>query len=285
MKDYLKEIFISMAAILVMSLAITAYFKAMREEKAGSRSDVYTLIPPNAHTLLAVNRPPVFNRMILNNPPLYKLFAGEIPEIFLSIIRKNQQMPLIVFSFHSQGVICYMQAGSKTAGEINKEILPEKFGPYSPQKQTGDGVDFYYYPDTENRFFGYYVHNGVWVGSYSRKLLERAALQQKNGQVLLPADMNSRRALLDANAPLNIICRAGELGVGGMEWLSADLFVSEGKICCYGSLPYNILGSSRYMSIGETLSKRIAQRFPRFQLSFQINREGEAVYLTGCCPI
>lgn len=284
MKAYLKEIFISMAAILVMSLAITAYFKAMREEKAGSRSDVYALIPPNAHTLLAVNRPAVFNRMILNNPPLYKLFAGEIPEIFLSIIRQNRQMALIVFSFHPQGVVCYMQAGSKTAGEINKEILPEKFRPYSPQKQAGDGVDFYYYPDTENRFFGSYVHNGIWVGSYSRKLLERAALQQKEGRVLLPADMNGRRALLDANAPLNIIFRAEEVGVGGMEWLSADLFVSEGKICCYGSLPYDVLGS-RYLSVGETLSKRIAQRFPRFRLSFQINREDEAVYLTGCSPI
>lgn len=285
MRAYLKEIFISMGAILVMSLAITAYFKAVREEKASSRSDVYALIPPNANTLLAVNRPSVFNRMILNNASLYKMFAGEIPEIFLSLIRKNQQMTLIVFSFHPQGVVCYMQAGSKTAGEISKEILPGKFAPYSPQKQTGDGVDFYYYPDTENRFFGYYVHKGVWVGSYSRKLLERAALQQKDGRVLLPAGMNSRRASFDTNAPLNILCRAEELGVSGMEWLSADLFVSEGKICCYGSLPYNSPGDSQYLSLGETLSKQISRRFPRLQLSFQISRENEAVYLTGCSPI
>ncbi|MDR1555423.1 MAG: hypothetical protein LBS88_00110 [Tannerellaceae bacterium] len=285
MRGYLKEIFISIAAMLLMLLAITAYFKAVREEKTNSRSDVYALVPPNAHTLLAVNRPVVFNRMILNNPSLYRMFSGEIPEVFLSIIRGNQQMSLVVFSFHAQGVICYMQAGSKTAARITKEILPEKYKPYLPQQQIENGIDFYYYPDTENRFFGYYVYNGIWVGSYSRKLLERAAVQQLNGEVLLPAGMNDRRASFDTNAPLNIICQADELGISSLEWLSADLFVSEGKICCYGSLPYDALGDSLYRSIGETLSQRITARYPRLQLSFQISREDESVYLTGCSPI
>jgi hypothetical protein len=284
MRDYVKEIAIGIAAILILSLAITAYFKAMREEKASSRSDVYTLIPPNAHTLLAVNRPAVFNRMILNNPTLYKLFAGEIPELFLSIIRANPQAALIVFSFHPQGVVCYMQ-GSQAAGAVSKEVLPARFKPYSPQKQSAGGFDFYYYPDAGNRFFGYYVYNGIWVGSYSRKLLERAALQQTQGEVELPAAMNSQRALFDPNAPLNIVCRAEELGIGGLEWLSADLFVSEGKICCYGSLPWQLVGDSLYRSAGETLSRRISRKFPRLQLSFQMNRENEAVYLTGCSPI
>jgi hypothetical protein len=285
MKDYLKEIYITVGAILIMLLAITAYFKSVREEKASGRLDVYTLIPPNANTLLAVNRPAVFNRMILNNPSLYKMFAGEIPDVFLSIIRKNQQMALVVFSFHSQGVICYIQAGSRTAGEINKEILPERFRPYSPQKQTENGIDFYYYPDADNRFFGYYVYQGLWVGSYSRKLLERAAFQQLKGEVELPAGMNSQRTSLDVEAPLNIICPAEELGISGVEWLSADLFISEGKICCYGSLPYDAIDEALYMSIGETLSEQISRKFPRLQLSFQIGRDQEDVYLTGCSPI
>jgi hypothetical protein len=285
MRNYLKEICLGMAALLVLSLAAAAYFKSVREGQAGARSDLYALVPPNVQTLLAVNRPAVFNRMILSNPMLYKLFDSEIPGIFLSLIRRNQQMSLIVFSFHPQGVVCYMQAGGRTAAEIGREILPERFKPYPPQKQSAGGIDFYYYPDAENRFFGYYVRQGIWVGSYSRKLLERAALQQLQGGLPLPAGIEGQRALLDKNAPVNIICRAGWLGIGGVEWLSADVFVSEGKICCYGSLPYEAAGGFPYRSMGEALSKRIGRKYPRLQLSFQISREKENIYLTGCSPI
>jgi hypothetical protein len=285
MRAYLKEIVLSIAALLLMSLAIMAYFKAVKEEKANDRADVYTLIPPNAQALLAINRPVIFNRVILNNPSLYKFFAAEIPEIFLSVLRQNQQMNLVVFSFHPQGVICYMQAGTKTAGDITKDILPGQFKPYSPQKQTENGIDFYYYPDTENRFFGYYVHKGIWAGSYSRRLLERAAVQQLNGDILLPPEMNTLRTTFDANAPVNMLSPAKELGLRNLEWFAADLFISEGKVCCYGSLPYDAVSNIPYLSIGDTLSRRIEDKYPRLQLSFQISREGEYVYLTGCCPM
>jgi hypothetical protein len=285
MRDYLKEIIISVAAVLFMTLAIVAYFKAVRDEKTSSQTDLYTLAPPNANALLAVNRPSVFTRMILSNPSLYNVFAAEIPEIFLSVIRENQQMSLIVFSFHPQGVICCMQAGSKTANAIAKDILPKKFKPYSPQIQTANGIEFYYYPDAENHFFGFYVHNGIWVGSYSSKLLERAALQQLKGEVLLPVEMNRLRASFDANAPLNIVCPAGDWGINNLQWLSADLFISGGNICCYGSLPYDAVDTSLYTSIGDTLSRRIEAKYPRVHMSFQVQREGEWLNLTGCSPI
>lgn len=282
MKGYLKEIIISLAAVLMMLLAITAYFKAVREEKANNRVDIYTLVPPNAQTLLAINRPAIFNRMILNNPALHKIFAAEIPEIFLSLIRENQQTPLVLFSFHPQGVICYIQVGVKAEDEITKDILPAIFRPYSPQKQTENGVDFYYYPDRDNRFFGYYVSKGIWAGSYSRRLLERAAVQQSNGELLLPAGMNSLRMAFDANAPVNMICQGGELGVSDLEWLATDLFVSEGKICCYGGLPYDAVSDIPYRLIGDAFARRIEEKFPGLQLSFQISREGEYIFLTGC---
>jgi hypothetical protein len=285
MKDYLKEIIISAAALLIMSLAIAAYFKAMNEEKANSRVDVYTLIPPTATTILSVNRPEVFSRMILGNSLLNKIFAREIPEIFLSVIRENRQAALTVFSFHPQGVLCYMQAGSRTAHTIAHGQLPEKFKPYSPLKQTVNGINICYYPDAANHFFGYYVHNGIWVGSYSKKLLERAALQQDRNEVMLPEEVKRLRASSGTTAPLNIICPAGELGLGNLSWVSADLFISEGRFCCYGSLPYTVADSASYVSIAETLSRRIESKFPDIRITFQINREAEMIYCTGCVPM
>jgi hypothetical protein len=284
MRGYLKEIIISIVAVLIMLLAIVAYFKAVNEEKDNSLTDLYTLVPPNATTLLAVNRPSVFSRIILRNSSLSKMFADKIPEIFLSVVRENQQMTSIVFSFHPQGVIGYMQVGSKTAHAIANDILPKKFRPYSPQVQTENGVNFRYYPDAENHFFGYYVHNGVWVGSYSRKLLERTARQQ-GGEVLLPEEVKRLRTSFDTEAPLNILCPADELGLDRLSWVSADLFVSEGAFCCHGSLPYTAIESSMYLSVGDSLSRRIEAKYPQLRLSFQIQREEQSVVLTGCSPM
>jgi hypothetical protein len=285
MRDYLKEIIISMVAILIMLLAIIAYFKAINEEKANSRVDVYTLVPPTATTLLTVNQPALFARVILSNPLLNKIFAQEIPEIFLSVIRENQQMTSVVFSFHPQGILGYMQVGSKTAHAIANDILPEKFRPYSPQIQTENGINFYYYPDAENHFFGYYIHNGIWVGSYSRRLLERAALQQQGEKVLLPEEVKHLRASFNTRVPLSIICPADMLGVSNLSWVSADLFISEGTFCCHGSFPYADADSSLYTSTGETLSRWIESKFPGIRLSFQVSREDETVYYTGCFPM
>jgi hypothetical protein len=285
MRSYLKEIIVSTTALLIMSLVIMAYLKAVREEKAHNHPEaIYTLIPPNVRTLLVINRPFLFHEMILSNPLLRQAFSGEIPDVMLSVLRTDRLMPLVIISFHSQGVICYIQAGNRTANRITKDFLPERFNFYSPQKRTVNGIDFYYYPDTENHFFGSYVHNGIWVGSYSSKLLERAAEQQLNGEVLFPDEMNALRSSFDTNAPLNMIYPAGELGIDEVRWLSADLFVSEGVVCCHGRLPYEAVGNM-YLSLGDALSRQIEKKYPFLRVAFQMNHEEETVYYTGCVPI
>ncbi|MDR2388581.1 MAG: hypothetical protein LBD89_02195 [Tannerellaceae bacterium] len=281
MRAYLKEIILSLVAIAVMLMAIAAYLKVMNQEKANSRVDLFTLAPPTAGTLLVVNRPAVLARMMRNYPLLYTVFAQEIPPIFLSVLEEDQPIRSILFSFHPQGVLACMPVGSKTAHAIAHDILPEKFKPYLPQKQTENGVDFFYYPETKNHFFGYYIHNGIWVGSYSRRLLERAASQQQQGEVLLPREMEQLRTSFDPNAPMNIICPAGELGLGSGAWVSADLFMSEGAFCCYGSLPYPVADSLT----GDALARRLEGKYPQLQLSFQIRREEESVALTACSPL
>jgi hypothetical protein len=285
MKRYLKEIIISLVAVLFMVLVITAYFQSVKEEKLSIQTDLYTLIPPNAMALLIVNNPPTFNRMMLSNQSLYEMFASEIPEIFLSVIKENQQMQVVFFSFHSQGVLCYMQAGSKTSATITKEILPAKFKPYSPQIQSKNGVDFYYYPDVENHFFGYYVHNGIWVGSYSSKLLERAALQQQNGKVLIPAEMIELRASFDKKG-VNLLYPAAKLGINGLRWLPANLSVSDRGLDYNGRLPYKAEIESAYKYLADSLARRLEKKYPQLHiLSPETTQEDDIVSFTGYSPV
>ncbi|MDR1259167.1 MAG: hypothetical protein LBK65_07830 [Tannerellaceae bacterium] len=284
MKGSLKELLIVIASVLFLSLAIIAYFRAVGKEKANSHPDaVYTLVPPGAHTLVAINRPLVFNAM-MNHPSFRRLISAEIPGIYQAVINAGQQASLIVFSFHPQGIVCYVQSGARTTGAITGDLLPGKFMPYPPQRQTAGGIDFYYYPDTGSRFFGYYVHNGIWAGSYSRRLLEQAAAQQQAGDILLPAGMDRLRTSFNVNEPVNLIFRAGELGLSDTGYLSADLYMSSGNIYCRGRIPYEAVASLPYASVGDTLSGLIENKYPYLQFAFQIEREDEYVSYTGWAP-
>ncbi|MDR1343930.1 MAG: hypothetical protein LBJ39_01120 [Tannerellaceae bacterium] len=280
MKAYLKELIITIASILFLSIAIVAYFKAVSREKENSRPDaIYTLVPGNVRTLVAVNRPLVFSDM-MKHALLRRVFETEMPELYLTLVDAIPQSTLIVFSFHPQGVVCYVQAGAKTTGSIINTLLPERFKPYTPHKQTRNEVDFYYYPDTDGRFFGYYVNNGVWAGSYSRKLLEQSAGQHQAVELSLPDGMNRLRMSSNANEPVNIVFRAIELGVSDDDgYLSADLYMSSGNIYCRGSLATESLDG--IPSTGDMLKKRILNKYPYLRLEVRIETEGEYIDYTA----
>lgn len=138
-----------------------------------AQTDLYTLTAPSPEAILTVNRPAVFAGMILSKKPVYQAFASEIPEIFLSIIRKNKELSALQLSFHTQGVVMYAKADKNTVSHIESEILSSTFASFAPQKQTKGEITFIYFPDTDNRFFGYYQYNGIWVASYSKNYSKR----------------------------------------------------------------------------------------------------------------
>jgi hypothetical protein len=296
MKAYLKEILISLLALLIMSLVVVGYLRSTKMQQSNTRIDIYNVIPPDVDALLAVNRPSVFNSMILEKKALYDVFVSQIPSLFLSFVRESQHLQSLVLSFHSQGVICYVQGGDRMKNAI-EEMLKSHFKAYKPVKTNVDGMAFYYYADVNGRFFGYFTYNGIWVGSYSKKLLEKVAGQQLNPDASLPEEMNQLRASFDTNAPLNIIFPTKKLNLYVSErgapawriidkWLAADLFLSEENICCYGFLPNEQNKTlAMYKSMGDTISTRIRGLYSSVRLSFRIDREGERVYYTGCMPV
>jgi hypothetical protein len=171
--------------------------------------------------------------------------------------------------------------------------LQKAFGSFAPQKQKRDGITFTYYPDTENRFFGYYQHEGIWVASYSKKLLEEVAQIQRNRQSYLLPDQDRLRKSFDKNAPLNLMVQSDSLDLyvslpdsteWGIRkgWLGADLFMNENHLCYFGSLPYNSTADSLYTSLGDTLVLRLEQAFPQFKVSNQTARENNRMFYTGC---
>lgn len=293
MKADKREIVTFVIAALATLMAVWFFLGKMQKEKETARTDLYTLVAPAPDAILSINRPVAFSKYILSRKPERDAFASKIPDIYLSIIQNNRNLPWLLLSFHPQGVIFYAQVGNSYTSRIEKNTLQKAFGSFAPQKQKKDGITFTYYPDAGNRFFGYYQHEGIWVASYSKKLLEEVAQIQRNRKSYLRPDQDHLRKSFDPNAPLNLMVQADSLDLyvslpDSAEWrvrkgwLGADLFMNENHLCYFGNLPYNSTADSLYTSLGDTLALRLEQAFPQFTVSNQTTRENSRVFYTGC---
>lgn len=215
MKADKREIVTFVIAALATLVAVWFFLGKMQKEKDTVRTDLYTLVAPASDAILSVNRPAAFTKYILSRDSERDAFASKIPDIYLSIIQNNRNIPWLLLSFHPQGVILYAQAGNNLVGRIEKNTLQKAFGSSLRRNKKGRH-HFYYYPDTGNRFFGYYQHEGIWVASYSKKLLEEVAQIQRNRQSYLLPDQDRLRKSFDKNAPLNLMVQSDSL----------DLYVS-----------------------------------------------------------
>lgn len=291
MKKKREIVTFTIAALATLS-AVWLLFGNMKEKRIAWQTDLYTLIAPASDAILAVNRPAAFSKFILSSQPTYEAFASKIPAIYLSIIRQNQELPLLLLSFHPQGIVLYAKASNSQADKIEGTIKAA-FASFAPQKQTRGNITFTYYPDTGGRFFGYYRQNGIWIASYSKKLLEEVAEVQTKGLNYLLPEQDRLRRTFDRNAPLNLMIQTDSLNLYVAttdttawriknSWLAADLFTNEGNLCYFGSLPYKASADTLYAALGDTLALRLNQAFPQLHITSQMNRENGKVYYTGC---
>lgn len=137
MKADKREIVTFVIAALATLVAVWFFLGKMQKEKDTVRTDLYTLVAPASDAILSVNRPAAFTKYILSRDSERDAFASKIPDIYLSIIQNNRNIPWLLLSFHPQGVILYAQAGNNLVGRIEENTLQKAFGSFAPQKQKG----------------------------------------------------------------------------------------------------------------------------------------------------
>ncbi len=174
MKADKREIVTFVIAALATLVAVWFFLGKMQKEKDTVRTDLYTLVAPASDAILSVNRPAAFTKYILSRDSERDAFASKIPDIYLSIIQNNRNIPWLLLSFHPQGVILYAQAGNNLVGRIEENTLQKAFGSFAPQKQKRDGITFTYYPDTGNRFFRLLSTRGHMGGKLQQETTRRS---------------------------------------------------------------------------------------------------------------
>ena len=297
MRRLKEDIGIIVLSLLIAAVSASYFLGFLQREKEAETQDLYYLLPSQPKSVLAINQPTAFAHLLLEKTPGVDILQRWIPEAFLYFLRQEPETPFLLFSFHQEGVICYAKANKKQAEKLEHDILRSYFSAYEPQEETLHDIRFRYYADTGSRFLGCYQHEGVWVASYSKRLLEQVVRKQ-----LLPQEQSDEDSLspffrqFDRNATANLLFPSDgwQIQVArhdtilwkyNLPWVCTDLFPSEGNICGFCSFPYAVPNDSLYEAMGDSLAIQLEALFPRLHVTPQTSQDSSEVYFTFCSPL
>lgn len=297
MRRLKEDIGIIVLSLLIAAVSASYFLGFLQREKEAETQDLYYLLPTQPKSVLAINQPTAFAHLLLEKTPGVDILQRWIPEAFLYLLRQEPKTPFLLFSFHQEGVICYAKANKKQAEKLEHDILRSYFSAYEPQEETLHDIRFRYYADTGSRFLGCYQHEGVWVASYSKRLLEQVVRKQ-----LLPQEQTDEDSLspffrqFDRNATANLLFPSDgwQIQVArhdtilwkyNLPWVCTDLFPSEGNICGFCSFPYAVPNDSLYEAMGDSLAIQLEALFPRLHVTPQTSQDSSEVYFTFCSPL
>lgn len=304
-------ILIVMAALL--GAGMWYFYAEMDDNRTMSDANLYELVAPGAEAVLAINRPLVFDKVILPLKDAGQIFKEHIPEIYLDLIRKNMDTPLFLLSFYPQGPVFYASMGEYEAHQTFK-TLETRF-PFKAQQKKEGQITYRYYPEADKRFFGCYYHNGVFVASYSQKELRQVGIRQQADSLSVLPGLKESLTKTNSTAPINLFVPSKLLNLYVQiteitewriqdQWLGANIFLSDDKLCCFHTQPYQASLDSLfyqpgfstfsmwnnpqyrldnlYQYMGDTIEARINKLFPQIKTTAQVSHDEAVAYFTIC---
>ena len=286
-----KDITAFFVLFLGTIVCVRYFYKHMNDEQFVATVDPYSLVVPSPTAIFAINRPPVFEKMILPMENIRKAFSDHTPAIFLSLIQQNPDLSSFLIAYYPQGDILYAPMDSHTAERIFKQL--DASFTFPAQQREEASVPVRYYPDVDKHFLGCYYHEGIFVVSYNRKLLvETAKKQQMYPAQIIPelADLISKKGKSGA---MNLFIQSASLDVQVQmndstewkmknQWLAMDLFYNEGSLCCFNEQPYEETLENFYPNLCDTITTRINRLFPQIKTTAQVSHDEAVAYFTVC---
>ncbi|MCD8194501.1 MAG: hypothetical protein LUD74_08165 [Tannerellaceae bacterium] len=292
MSRYGKEIQIGLLVAIITGLAIYYYSAQLHSRRLSANSDWHTYVPDNSYALLHINRPAVITGILFADTVTKNIFRKYLPAPVLGIITNKKLSSPLYASFHTNGELFYTNVNQQQFNKLQKELLNSYFKFYQPETEMINTIQVDFYPVAGNRFFGSFYHQGIWVGSFSRRLLEES-IQQITTPSAVNKEMSKR---VDRNAPVNLFLVADSISqyistdsinqqIGWDQWVAADIFISEQSLCFFTQtpkLPANDAVQASYLHAMNTYLFKLTGGYPT---EGELSGDGEDTYYSACLPL
>lgn len=287
MRRLRRDIAACLGAFLLVVGIVSYFFGSLERNREAEEVDLYAALPDGLECLLASDGQASVRQLIRQESPLGKVLAVHLPTRLVRLLEAAPACPWLL-TFHEEGILLCLKTEEKRLRRWEQELLRPLFGSYVPQRRKVGDVAYLFYPDTANRFLATYRQAGLWVGSYSKRLLETSVRQLTAPAVERTGQEPVRLARLSRQkVPLRLVVPADSLGIGLSGWAVADFYVGEeGETCCIGQLPSPIggmAGDSLCLAMSEQLVSNLLDRFPMLDtLRCMPDRGEEILYFSLC---
>ena len=297
MREYAKYIIAGCLTLVIVLSAILFFASSYRQNQKNIDIEIYNLIPSDLEALIAVNRPKSF-ATVLNKDEAYRVAIGRfIPQIYLEVMEKATGMQVTLLSFHKESAILYAKVSPKQANQIEQKIIKERYGMYAPESYMDNEIQIMFYPVDNENFIGFYYHQGVFVMSHSKKLLDNVAARQSGKSHTTFTELDSLRKGMDTKALFNLMIPYASLTptsernqsndwVIGPGWGVADFFTNDfGQLCYYSTWSRQSDHDEVYYNqLAEVLSMFTNYMIPEIRTINEITFDTgtNTVYLNGC---
>ena len=297
----------------LIGIGMWYFYTGIDENRSVSDVDLYKLVVPTPEAILAINRPLVFDKVILPKKDIGKAFTDRIPKVYLDLIRENPELSHFLLSFYNHGQVFFAPMSEYEARRLFGQL--EARCSFKPQRIKDKDISYRYYPETKRRFFGCYYHEGVFVASYNRKLLEQVSGRQQTDSLRIIPGLEKALGETNPNAPVNLFIPSDSLDLYVQiteitewrmkeQWLGMDVLLNEDKLCLFHTQPYQASLDSLfyqtgfssftmwnnaqyrletlYQCMGDTMQARINKLFPQIKTTAQVSHDEAVAYFTIC---
>ncbi|MDD4514562.1 hypothetical protein [Massilibacteroides sp.] len=271
MKILRAEIITLLLVVASIIGAIVFFFSFVGKEQKKEKTDLFDLLLPEPKSVLLINQPAEFISMLKRQPQLYLYFKEILPEDCYTFLACKKNSPVLL-AFYAQGIMFYSYS-------VGGDAVWLKHSAFTTVKK--EGIPLRFYPKTANQYLGFYQYNDVFVGSYSRKLLETTVSLQKRGIKDSPVYLKELRRNIDKDALLNVFFYQEPES----DWKALDVFLHESQVCCLLNSPNKQLPDSLLKVAGDSLSTRITALIPELQPQIGISKDDSIIYFTLCVPL
>lgn len=281
MKRYRREIIITLLCLFIAGCFVSYFFQSIQWEKDEAQIDSQVLLLPSTKALLRIRQADVWSRYMVEKENHLAFFRRYIPSLYLHLFQNIPNKQLL-FSFHPEGVVCYLPATPHEA-RIYRSELAKILNAYPPLKQNRDGIDFYYYADRENRFAGCFYASGFWVSSYNKQLLE--CVQEQLEYTLSTISTSQKEESKDISNLPSINKLSGSVSLiwyDGYQWMNTDITLLPDCLSFFSVLPISRSADSSEMVMADTFRLRLSNylHLPMDSLALQYSSDEESLYVT-----
>ncbi|MCC8154097.1 MAG: hypothetical protein LIP01_07725 [Tannerellaceae bacterium] len=288
MKEYKKELIICIVALATTGWIIWFFNRSLQSEKEFKEIDLYSIVVPHPVCIFQINRPIQFKEFA----GLKQVTKNPIPEIFTTLLSHQSKEQVSLITFHPEGVLFYTASSIKQRKEMLKNSIQTYFTSYTPQTYEKYGIEFIFYPDIENRFWGYFISEGLLVAGYNRKLLEAVAEQYRNKQNIIPEYIDSTRLTISKTSPANLLLNGELLEVSFYQkqdtisipenyWIGCDLSGNEQNNSISTLFSYSFVPEHRIDTFAFCFTKEIEKFISPLKIEYQLQKEEDGYFYTG----